>query len=90
MLALRQYVWERNGERTQVVDMSSGDYPRWVDTSVMLADPLTKQMSSERLDRTLETKQFDLRPTPESLMIKQKNRAARQKAKVSTAAATLE
>ena len=56
----------------------------------MLADPLTKQMSSERLDRTLSTGQFDLRPTPESLMIKQKNRAARQKAKVSTAAATLE
>ena len=27
MLALRQYVWERNGERAQVVDTSSGDYP---------------------------------------------------------------
>ena len=27
MLALRQYVWERNGKRTQVVDTSSGDYP---------------------------------------------------------------
>ena len=47
----------------------------------MLADPLTKTMSSDRLDRTLSTGQFDLRPAPESLMIKQKNREARQKAK---------
>ena len=51
--ALRQLVWERNGERTLEVDSSSGDYPRWIDTSVMLADPLTKTMDSERLDLSL-------------------------------------
>ena len=74
--ALRQYIWERNGDRTLEVDCSCGDYPRWIDTSVMLADPLTKAMKTDRLDETLRTGRFDLRPTAESLMIKERNRAA--------------
>ncbi len=73
--ALRQYIWERNGDRTLEVDCSCGDYPRWIDTSVMLADPLTKAMKTDRLDATLRTGRFDLRPTAESLMIKERNRA---------------
>ena len=28
LMALRQYVWERNGERSQYIEHSSGDYPR--------------------------------------------------------------
>ena len=61
--ALRQYIWERNGDRTLEVDCSCGDYPRWIDTSVMLADPLTKAMKTDRLDETLRTGRFNLRPT---------------------------
>tara|TARA_B110000261_G_scaffold134049_1_gene151081 strand:+ start:157 stop:645 length:489 start_codon:yes stop_codon:yes gene_type:complete len=79
--ALRQFIWERSGERTLEVDCSCGDYPRWIDTSVMLADPLTKAMKSDRLQQTLKTGLFDLRPTAESLMIKEKNRACRKAAK---------
>ena len=30
--ALRQQIWERDGERTLVLDRTSGDYPRWIDT----------------------------------------------------------
>jgi hypothetical protein len=70
LMALRQQIWERCGERTLEVDHSCGDYPRWIDTSVMLADPLTKVMSSERMVDTMMTGRLDLTPTPESLMIK--------------------
>ena len=81
LMALRQQIWERSGERTLEIDHSCGDYPRWIDTSVMLADPLTKSMSCDRLASTMRTGLFDMRPTPESLMIKAKNRAARQASK---------
>ena len=81
LMALRQQIWERNGERTLEVDCSCGDYPRWIDTSVMLADPLTKSMTSDTLAQTMMTGRFDLKPTAESLMIKERNRASRQKAK---------
>ena len=84
LMALRQQIWERDGERTLTVDHSCGDYPRWIDTSVMLADPLTKAMSSDRLTRTMMTGVFDMRPTAESLMIKEKNRACRKAQKKST------
>ena len=67
--ALRQQVWERAGERTDVVDSTSGDYPRWIDTSTMIADPLTKTMSATRLEGTMMTGFLDLRPTEGSLMI---------------------
>ena len=63
-MALRQQIWERDGERTLEVDQSTGDYPRWIDTSVMLADPLTKAMGAERLVDTFATGILDLRPTP--------------------------
>ena len=81
LMALRQQIWERGGERTMEIDHSRGDYPRWIDTSVMLADPLTKAMHCERLVATMETGNFDIRPTAESLMIKEKNRVARKSAK---------
>ena len=81
LMALRQLVWERSGERKQYIDHSSGDYPRWIDTSTMIADPLTKAMNCERLEKTLSTGQLDLRPTAESLMVKEKNRKLRKEAK---------
>jgi hypothetical protein len=86
LMALRQYVWERCGERTQYIDHASGDYPRWIDTSTMIADPLTKAMDGARLENTLMTGQLDLRPTAESLMIKERNRKSRQAAKEKTKA----
>ena len=81
LMALRQQIWERDGERTLEVDHSCGDYPRWIDTSVMLSDPLTKAMSSDTLVQTMMTGRFDMRPTEESLMIKEKNRASRKRNK---------
>ena len=86
LMALRQQIWERDGERTLEIDHSCGDYPRWIDTSVMLADPLTKSMNADRMVETMMTGRFDMRPTAESLFIKEKNRASRKagKAKAKT------
>ena len=81
LLAMRQLIWERGGERTEIVDSSCGDYPRWIDTSTMIADPLTKAMSCDRTVATSETGVFDMRPTEESLAIKAKNRDLRKKVK---------
>ena len=81
LMALRQQIWERDGERTFEVDHRCGDYPRWIDTSVMLADPLTKSMSSDVSGNTMMAGLFDMNPTEESLMIKEKNRVSRKKAK---------
>ena len=84
LMALRQQIWERDGERTAVVDNSCGDYPRWIDTSIMLADPLTKAMKADSMVQNFMTGRFDMRPTEESLMIKEKNRQSRKKAKLNT------
>ena len=81
LMALRQLVWERGGERQEYVDHSRGDFPRWIDTSTMIADPLTKAMSCERLSKMLSTGILDLNPTEESLIIKAKNKLLRRKAK---------
>ena len=81
LMALRQLVWERGGERQEYVDHSRGDFPRWIDTSTMIADPLTKAMNSERLSKMLDTGILDLNPTEESLIIKAKNKLLRKKAK---------
>ena len=56
------------------VDGSKGDYPRWIHTSAMLSDGLTKTMTSCRLTETLSTGIFDMRPTGESLALEAKNR----------------
>ena len=81
LMALRQLVWERGGERQEYVDHSRGDFPRWIDTSTMIADPLTKAMSCERLSKMLSTGILDLNPTQESLIIKAKNKLLRKKTK---------
>ena len=81
LMSLRQQIWERDGERTQYVDHDSGDYPRWIDTSTMIADPLTKHMDCDRLKNTLATGILDLTPTEESLKTKERNRSLRKKQK---------
>ena len=53
------------------------DYPRWIDTSAMIADPLTKVMNADRMTKTFETGIFDMTPTEESLRIKARNRECR-------------
>ena len=47
----------------------------------MIADPLTKAISCERLSKMLSTGILDLNPTQESLIIKAKNKLLRKKTK---------
>ena len=47
----------------------------------MLADPLTKVMKPDVVDFVNRTGIFNMRATPESLAIKEKNRQARQRNK---------
>lgn len=82
--ALRQQIWERNGERTLTVDQSCGDYPIWIDTSAMIVDPMTKKMDSSRLINTMATGSFDMKPTEESIIIKKKSKELRKKKKAHT------
>ena len=69
--ALKQLIWDNRDACDEEVDGSKGDYPRWIDTSAMLAD---SAMTSGRLNETLSTGIFDMRPTEESLAIKAQNR----------------
>ena len=63
LAVLRHQIWERGGERTLEADHSCGDYPRWIDSSVMLADPFTKAMAADRPVAIMETGHFDIRPS---------------------------
>ena len=70
---LKQLIWDNRDDCDEEVDGSKGDYPRWIDTSAMLADCLTKTTSG-RLNEMMSTGIFDMRLTEESLAIKAKNR----------------
>lgn len=51
----------------------------------MIADPLTNAMNVDRLVSTFTTGYFDVKPTAESVMIKEKNRIARETLKKQSA-----
>ena len=67
---LREYLWEYpDGTPKDEMTEDQHDKPRWIDTSAMIVDPLTKagtEWFHDRLVNTLETNWFDLRATPES------------------------
>ena len=72
--ALKQLIWDNSDDCDEEVDGSKGDDPRGIDTSAMLSYCLKKTMMCGRLNETLSTGIFDMRPTEESLAIKAKNR----------------
>ncbi len=78
--ALRQLVWERTGERTQIVDNTRGGCPRWIDKSNMIDDPSERVMVCDRMMAAMGTCVLHLEPTPESLAMKAVSRECRQKA----------
>ena len=79
LAALRQMVWlTPDGELREEIGSEQPDMVRWVDTSCMVADYLTKRMRSDRLSECLRSCWLDLIPTDESVlckMQKQKGRA---------------
>ena len=56
------------------VDGYKGDFLRWIDTSTMLSDCVTKNMSPDRFINMVSTGLFDTTPTEESIAIKAKHR----------------
>ena len=77
--SLRESLWEdADGNPKDSIEETQTDRPRWIDTSTMIADPLTKSMRTDRLDQAMSSCWLDLLPTVESQMaklMKQTNRA---------------
>ena len=83
LLALRQLLWERNGELQDKIDNTTVDSIRRVDISRMLADCLTKAMKATELWTVLSTNVLDLTPTTESVyrrLVSQAGRKRKQQA----------
>ena len=78
---LREMLWEyEDGELKDANEENQFDKPRWIDTSTMLCDPLTKygnEAFSQRLVKLMETGQLDLVPTVSSELKKMKQQKAR-------------
>ena len=67
----RQYLWENpDGTLKDALEENQTDKVRWMDTSTMIADPLTKAMKPDRLVTTLKTGRLSLVPTAASQMSK--------------------
>ena len=79
---LREYVWEYpDGSLKDYITEDQHDRIRWIDTSTMICDPLTKagpKGFAERLTTTMSTGALSLEPTAESQMKKLKQQKARQ------------
>jgi len=78
---LREYLWFHDGKPKDFIEEKQTDRPRWIDTSVMICDPLTKGGNAEfrsRLVNTMMTGVLDLEPTVASTMRKLRQGAARR------------
>ena len=74
---MRRLLWERDGKRTGTIRTDYGDLIRWIHTSVMIADPLTKVMKPDVLLEAMHTSYFNLVPSADSVARK----AAKKKQK---------
>ena len=77
---LREYVWEYpDGSLKDYITEDQNDKIRWIDTSTMICDPLTKagpKGFADRLIRCMTTGKISLEPTPESQLKKMKQQKA--------------
>ncbi len=66
LASLRQSLWRRRGEATgdsrmcDVLPADATDIIRWIDTDVMIADPLTKAMDAEKLIHVMTRGYYDI------------------------------
>ena len=75
---LRQLLWEnRDGSLKEQLEDNQQDKVRWIDTSTMIADPLTKLMKPTRLIKCLQSGVLFLEPTKEAQMSKLMKKAQR-------------
>ena len=78
----RQMLWEdAQGNPKDTLEEKQTDKIRWIDTSTMLADPLTKAMKADRMVKAFMTGFLDLVPTDASVMSKMMKQKGRAKAR---------
>ena len=76
----RQILWEdAAGNPKDSLEEDQTDKIRWIDTSTMIADPLTKAMKPDRLCESLRCGFLDLEPTDASKMAKMMKQKSRSK-----------
>ena len=72
--SLREYLWEfPDGSLKDYIEEEQNDKIRWIDTSTMICDPLTKagpQGFADRLLDVLQTSYLSLEPTVQSQLKK--------------------
>ena len=84
--ALRQSLWRKPGEELGVClederpsREKAADVVQWIDTDIMIVDPLTKAMSSEKLYEALDNNFWDLKQPIESIEKKRLKQRQRRK-----------
>ena len=90
---LKQMLWEKS-DGTNLDELEpeaiAENAVRWIDTSCMIVDCLTKRMKTEVLTKLMKTGILDLEPTVESQMLKlRKQKARRDKKEMSATAETI-
>ena len=84
LAALRQSLWRYPGRTALEARLQDGppaeptDRCRWIDTLVMLADPLTKVMNDAFLQSVLDSNHWDFTQTMEAKAIKQRKQQQRK------------
>ena len=78
LAALRQLIWQdENGNEVEELRGDLPDQIKWVDTSVMLVDALTKDMNGNHLRACLKEGTWSLKPSAESEVNKMKKQKYR-------------
>ena len=85
--SLRQDLWRQKGQETgdpfeedyKPKDADLTDKVRWIDTDVMVADPLTKVMEPVKLVHVLETNELDVEQPLDSVLKKRAKQLQRRK-----------
>ena len=76
--SLRQDIWTRGQEEVEILHPKLFcDKIRWIDTSIMAVDCLTKAMPNDFLVNILSTGSYDVTADPESTIKKAKKQLAR-------------
>ena len=80
LMSMRRDIWSHGGvELEQLDDWKFGDKVRWIDTSIMAVDCLTKVMPADFLTELLRSNRYDITPDPASTAKKVKKRVHRAK-----------
>jgi len=80
LCSLRQDLWTKGKDELEMLHSTKfSDKVRWIDTSVMAVDCLTKVMPTDFFVKILMTGMYDITPDPESTLKKAKKQLARAK-----------